>query len=328
MRYMLRVVFMGTPQFAVPALEALGASGDSVIAVVTQPDRPKGRGQKIQSPPVKVVAERDRIPVFQPEKIRKNLEFLESLKKLKPDLIVVAAYGMILPKEILDLARFGCINIHPSLLPKYRGAAPIPWAILNGDAKTGVTIMKLNEQMDAGDILMQKEEAIFPNDTTSTLEERLSKLGAQMLIETIQLLKMGKLVPVPQDSSKAVIIPLLKKGDGKIDWSESTEKIIRKVRAFNPWPGAYTPFEGKLCKIWKAKFGDTILISNQNKHCVPRGGPGVVLSTAGDLLHVATPDGVVAIEELQLEGGRRMSAKDFLRGHPIPSGMVFGQDSS
>lgn len=304
---------MGTPPSAVLPLQALIGSDDSVVAVVTPPDRPRGRGQKVQPPAVKVAAQEWGIPVLQPLKIRNNPGFLDQLRHLHPDLIVVAAYGQLLPKELLDLPPHGCINLHPSLLPLYRGGAPVAWAILNGEERTGVTIMRLNMKMDAGDILLQKEETILPNDTTETLEHRLFRIGSEALLETIARIKSDTLKPIPQDDSKATFAPQLKKEEGRIDWSQPAETIARQVRAFNPWPGASFQLEGRFCKVWKA---------HAERGRSPT--PGSVLSTDGDLLKVGTGEGVLVIEELQLEGKRRMSAGAFLHGHPLHLGSLLG----
>ena len=236
---LLRIVFFGTPEFAVPSLRALLAGRDPVIGVVCQPDKPAGRGQQLTVPPVKRAALRAGLAVFQPEKLRAP-ETLETLASWAPDLIVVAAYGKILPKHVLELPRLGCINVHASLLPKYRGAAPIQWAILRGEERTGITIMCMNERMDAGDILLQQEIDIGPQETYGELQARLAEVGARALMETIARLHAGTLMPQPQREDEMTLAPMIKKEDGRIDWTQPAVHIARMVRAFNPWPSAFT----------------------------------------------------------------------------------------
>ena len=307
----MKIIFMGTPEFAVPSLRALVDSGDEVVAVVTQPDKPKGRGLEVAPPPTKVLAERHGIPVLQPAKI-KTEEFFNELKKFNPDLICVAAYGKILPKNILDLPHYGCINVHASLLPKYRGAAPINWAIIRGEKVTGITTMKMDEGMDTGDMLLKKEVPIEDEDTGETLSEKLSEIGARLLIETIRLLKEGQLNPIPQDHSQANYAPMLKKEDGKIDWQKSAEEIRNLIRGALPWPSAYTNLEGKLLKIYKARLAEG------------GGKPGEVMKSDSGILRVATGKGTIDILELQIEGGKKLQTQVFLRGRRIEEGMVLG----
>lgn len=305
---------MGTPEFAVPSLKALIESEDEVIAVVTQPDKPKGRGLEVVSPPTKVLAEKHAIPVLQPQKI-KTEEFFNELKKFNPDLICVAAYGKILPKNILDLPPYGCINVHASLLPKYRGAAPINWAIIRGEKVTGITTMKMDEGMDTGDMLLTKEVQVDDEDTGETLSEKLSHVGAELLIDTIRLLKKGELHPIPQDHSQATYAPMLKKEHGKIDWEKPAEEIRNLIRGTIPWPGAYTTIDGKLLKIHKARGSEGA------------GNPGEVIKSDSGILRVSTGKGTLDLLELQLEGGKRLPAEEFLRGRRIKEGMVFGNKS-
>ena len=307
----MKIIFMGTPEFAVPSLRALVDSGDEVVAVVTQPDKPKGRGLEVAPPPTKVLAERHGIPVLQPAKI-KTEEFFNELKKFNPDLICVAAYGKILPKNILDLPHYGCINVHASLLPKYRGAAPINWAIIRGEKVTGITTMKMDEGMDTGDMLLKKEVPIEDEDTGETLSEKLSEIGARLLIQTIKLLKEGRLNPAPQDHSQATYAPMLKKEDGKIDWQKSAEEIRNLIRGALPWPSAYTNLEGKLLKIYKARLAEG------------GGKPGEVMKSDSGILRVATGKGTIDILELQIEGGKKLQTQVFLRGRRIEEGMVLG----
>ena len=307
----MKIIFMGTPEFAVPSLRALVDSGDEVVAVVTQPDKPKGRGLEVAPPPTKVLAERHGIPVLQPAKI-KTEEFFNELKKFNPDLICVAAYGKILPKNILDLPHYGCINVHASLLPKYRGAAPINWAIIRGEKVTGITTMKMDEGMDTGDMLLKKEVPIEDEDTGETLSEKLSEIGARLLIETIRLLKEGQLNPIPQDHSQANYAPMLKKEDGKIDWQKSAEEIRNLIRGALLWPSAYTNLEGKLLKIYKVRLAGG------------EGKPGEVIKSESGILRVATGKGALDILKLQIEGGKKLETQVFLRGRRIEEGMVLG----
>src|SRR3990172_2141521 len=307
----MKIIFMGTPEFAVPSLRALIESGEDIVAVVTQPDKPKGRGLEVAPPPTKVLAEKHGIPVLQPAKI-KTEEFFNELKKFSADLICVTAYGKILPKNILDLPPHGCINVHASLLPKYRGAAPINWAIIRGEKVTGITTMKMDEGMDTGDMLLKEEVPIDDEDTGDTLSEKLSEIGARLLIETIRLLKEGKLNPIPQDHSQATYAPMLKKEDGKIDWQKSAEEIRNLIRVALPWPSAYTNLEGKLLKIYKTKVSEG------------GGKPGEVMKSDSGILRVATGKGTIDILELQIEGGKKLQTQVFLRGRRIEEGMVLG----
>ena len=243
---------MGTPEFAVSSLQALIQAGEEVIAVVTQPDKPKGRGKRLASPPVKELALRYNIPVLQPVKIRDE-GFISIMKDLHPDIIVVIAYGKILPKAVLDIPPKGCINVHASLLPKYRGAAPINWAIINGEKETGVTTMLMDEGMDTGDILLTERISIKPEDTTADIHDRLKHVGATLLVETIKGVQSRTLRPIPQAHAQATYAPMLKKEDGRIDWGMGPQEIINLIRGLNPWPGAYTRWEGMQIKIFKAE---------------------------------------------------------------------------
>src|SRR5512139_805084 len=295
---LLRIVFFGTPEFAVPSLRALLAGRDPVIGVVCQPDKPAGRGQQLNTPAVKQAARRAGLRVFQPEKLRAP-EALETLASWEPDLIVVAAYGTILPKTILELPRLGCINVHGSLLPRYRGAAPIQWAILRGEERTGITIMCMSERMDAGDILLQQETDIGAQETYGELQARLAELGAQALMDAITRLHAGTLMPRPQREEEMTLAPMIKKEDGRIDWSRSALEIARMVRAFNPWPSAFTSLSGKQLKIHRAH--PDVLASTA--------APGTVLA-AEKAITVATGDGALVLEEVQLEGRKRMPAAE------------------
>ena len=248
----MRIVFFGTPEFAVPSLQALLAGSDAVVGVVCQPDKPAGRGQQMSAPPVKQAALRAGVPLLQPEKVR-TVQFFDAVRAWTPDLIVVAAYGRILPPPLLELPQHGCINVHGSLLPKYRGAAPIQWAILVGETTTGVTIMQMNERMDAGDILLQRETAIGADDTYGALQSRLAELGATALMDAIDQLHNGTLARCPQDESRVTLAPLLTKADGRIDWTHPATAIARQVRAFDPWPSAFTDLGGKRLKLHGAR---------------------------------------------------------------------------
>lgn len=307
----MKTVFMGTPEFAVPSLKALIESGEEVVAVVTQTDKPKGRGLEVISPPTKVLSEKHSIPVLQPQKIRTD-EFFNNIKNLNPDLICVVAYGKILPKNILDIPPYGCINVHASLLPKYRGAAPINWAIIRGERVTGITTMKMDEGMDTGDMLLKREMTIDDEDTGETLSGKLSEMGAEVLIETIKLLKEGRLNPIPQDHSQATYAPMLKKEDGNIDWKKSAEEIRNLIRGTLPWPGAYTTLEGKLLKIYKARATKD------------SGRLGEVIKSNSEILRAATGIGALDILEIQIEGGKRLQTEAFLRGRRIKEGTVLG----
>jgi methionyl-tRNA formyltransferase len=315
----LRIIFMGTAELSCASLEKL-AEKFSVVAVVTQPDKPKGREMKLQFSPVKILAEKLKLPVLQPAKARDE-KFISELRELKPDLIVVVAYGQILPQSILDLPKFGCVNVHTSLLPKYRGASPIQSAILNGETETGVTIMKMDAGLDTGEIISQKRIPILPEDNSQTLHDKLAQLGAELLVETIPDYVAGKIQPKPQPAEGASYAAKIKKEDGKIDWNEPAEKILNKLRAFTPWPSAFTflpdlvgtlaPPKAQLLKIWKAE------VSGDN------GQTGTVLSADKNGIVVACGKNALRILELQREGGRRLSAQEFLAGNPLKAGEKF-----
>jgi methionyl-tRNA formyltransferase len=308
-----RIIFFGTPPFAIPALKGLLSGTDQVIAVVTQPDREKGRGRKVVTSPVKELALKEGLSIFQPEKAKEK-SFQEELRGLQPDLILVVAYGQILPLSILRIPRYGAINVHASLLPKYRGAAPIAWAVLNGEEVTGVTLMMMDEGMDTGNILLQRSVPISKDETSDTLHARLASLGAQLLLETLEKLKGGNLRPIPQDHSKATYAPPLKKMDGRIDWRKEATEIDRQVRGFNPWPGAFTEWEGGFLKIYKGEVREGASAAK----------PGAVVWVGSDFIEVATGKGSFLIREAQREGKKRMSIRDFLLGHPISVGAVLG----
>jgi len=317
----LRVVFMGTAELACASLEALcRATGIDVVAVVTQPDKPKGRELKMQPTPVKAIAMKRDLPVHQPLKARAP-EFVDQLRKLAPNLIVVAAYGQILPQVILDIPKFGCLNVHTSLLPKYRGAAPIQWALLSGDSETGVTIMKMDAGLDTGDILAETRTPIADTDNAQTLHDRLAKLGADLLVRTIPDYVAERIVARPQPPEGASYARKITKEDGRIDWSKPAREIWNQVRAFTPWPGAFThlPAEGptKLLKIWDATM---------QEHAFKN--PGEILETGKLGIVVACGEHALRILELQLEGGKRLSAQQFLAGHELKPGQSFSNPSA
>jgi methionyl-tRNA formyltransferase len=311
----MRLVFMGTPDFAATSLEALLKSDDSVVGIVTQPDRPKGRGQILTPSPVKLLAQREQIPLLQPLKM-KDPEFLQALTGWQPDLIVVAAFGRILPPVILSLPPHGCINVHGSLLPKYRGAGPIQWAIINGETETGITTMLMDEGMDTGAMLLQETISITSHDTAGTLSPRLAELGGKLLIETITQLKAGTLVPRQQDSSRATMAPLLKKEDGAIDWALPATALANRIRGLAPWPGAYTTVAGgDRWTIWRA-------LALSGPLTKP---PGMVVAITTEAIHVATGEGVLAVMELQPANSRRMAVSQYLAGHPVVVGSHLGE---
>jgi methionyl-tRNA formyltransferase len=303
------IVFMGTPQIAAVTLEQLTQGPDPVAGVVTQPDRPAGRGQASIQSPVRRAAESRGIPVVAPEKIR-DPELLKTLQGWNPEIIVVVAYGRILPKTILDLAPYGCLNVHYSLLPKYRGAAPAAWTIINGDSAAGVTTMKLVEKMDAGPIYLREASEVAPDETTGSLQAKLTPIGARLLLETLRRLKVGSLIPEEQDESAVTFAPILTKDHGLIDWAQPAISIERRVRGFDPWPGAYSHIGGKLLKIHRARVvaADT------------KGSPGEVMRADAGGLCVATGSGLLGLEEVQLENRKRLSGVEFLRGARIKPG--------
>ena len=307
----MRVVFMGTPDFARTALEALIKAGHKIVLVVTQPDKPKGRSGKLQISDVKDCAIKNGIEVFQPEKIKEESS-VSFLKSIDADIYVVAAFGQIISKEILDIPRYECINIHASLLPKYRGAAPIQQAILDGEKVTGVTIQQMNTGVDTGDILLQREYAISDDETGGSLFDRLSILGADLVIEALDLIEKGKIIPRPQDESKATHCGKIKKDMGLIDWSWSAEKIERYIRGLNPWPSAYTYMDGRQLKIWKA------YVSDEKGECA------TVLKVDKKSITIGCGEGSVRVLEVQLEGKKRMEMSAFLLGNRILEGDRIG----
>lgn len=307
----MRIIFMGTPDFAVPTLQALIDSKHQVVSVVTQPDRPKGRGNHVQMSPVKKVALDHGIPVLQPERIRRP-EIFPELAGLEPDVIVVAAFGQLIPKSILELPRYGCLNVHASLLPDYRGASPIQWAILNGDSKTGVTIMQMNEGLDTGDILLQQELPLTGQETGGSLFDTLSSLGGPLVLRALEGLEQGQITPIPQEEERATHVSMLTKAMGQIDWNQEAAAIERLIRGLNPWPTAYTGFQGKILKLWKASVVPTAC----DVPC------GTVISTGKDGFVVQTGRDGLLVTEVQLEGKKRMDAGAFLRGVSMTKGML------
>jgi methionyl-tRNA formyltransferase len=302
-----RVIFMGTPEFACPTLRLLIERGEQVVAVVTQPDRPKGRGQQTLPPPVKVLAESHGIPVLQPHRVRVP-EAIAEIRALEPELIVVVAFGQILPKALLDIPPLGCINVHASLLPRYRGAAPLNWCIINGETETGVTTMLMDVGLDTGDMLVKKATPIDPDEDAQSLHDRLSLLGAETMAATLELLDAGKLVPEKQDDSLTCYAPMLKKELGRIDWDKDPLTIKNLVRGVTPWPGAYSYLDGKMLKLFRVRTGSGA------------GAPGTVLAAGKQGLEVACQGGSIIVDELQLEGKKRLPAADFLAGYKVAAG--------
>jgi methionyl-tRNA formyltransferase len=313
----LRLVFFGTAELACPSLEALASAPQyEVVTVVTQPDRPGGRSLRLQPSPAKSLALTRRIPVLQPGRAR-DPEFFDALRELRPELVVVAAYGQILPKSLLDLPRHGCVNVHASLLPRHRGAAPIQWAILNDDDETGVTIMKMDEGLDTGDMLAQQATPIEPSDNAQTLHDRLARMGAALLLPTLMDLVEGRITPRRQPESGVSYARKITKEDGRIDWSAPARVLWNRVRAFTPWPGAYTLMAAVpkplLLKIWQADVVDA-----------PAAPPGLIAEANAAGVRVACGEQALRILSLQLEGGRRLGAREFLAGHQLEPGTVLG----
>lgn len=310
----LRVVFMGTPDFAVPTLEALLNRGHDLVGVVTQPDRPAGRGRRLRPSPVKAYAERHELPLLQPASLRRDEDACARIADMKPDVIVVAAYGLFLPSVVLETPRYGCLNIHPSLLPRHRGPSPVISTILNGDETGGVTIMLLDEGMDTGPVLAQKSTPVGSDETADSLTRRLFGLGAELLVDTLDKWVQGEITPSAQDDEQATTTRLLKREDGRLDWTGPADSIERRVRAFTPWPGAFTSWNGRTLKIVKgrvaAETGDS--------------EPGTVSAPSGNRFVVATGSGALELLEVQLEGRARSKAADFVRGQRDFVGSMLG----
>jgi methionyl-tRNA formyltransferase len=308
----MRLVFLGTPAFAVPTLERAAAAGHQIVEAVTQPDRPRGRGQNPAPPPVKEAAERLGIPVYQPERVRRP-EAVEHLRALAPDAMVVVGYGQIIPQSVIDIPRLGILNVHASLLPKYRGAGPIQWAIVRGETRTGVTIMRIDAGLDTGDMLLKAETEIGPEENAMELGRRLSAMGGDLLVEALEGLAAGRITPEKQDNSQATYAPLLKKEDGLIDWNLSAAEIHNRIRGLQPWPGAYTGLRGQTLHIWKAKVGQAAGLS------------GSIVSVKP--LIVACGRGSLELEELQLEGRKRLAAAEFANGQRLKENEVLAHSS-
>lgn len=305
----MKIVFMGTPGFAVPCLEKLNERFD-VVAVFTQPDRPKGRGQKMQMSAVKEVAVKLDIPVYQPLRIKNDTESIDKLKEINPDVIVVAAYGQILPKTILDIPRYGCINVHASLLPKLRGAAPINWAIINGESKSGITIMQMAEGLDTGDMLLKEELIIGDSETAGELHDRLMVLGGEMIVEALLKLEKGEIIPEKQNDAESNYAPMLNKELGYINWNKNCKEIYNLIRGVNPYPGAYGYLNDKMVKFFNSVFE----LGNF------KGMPGEILEVNKKGISIKCKDGKIIINELQEVGGKRMSVEAYLNGHIINNG--------
>ena len=310
----MKVVYMGTPDFSVGALEAIINSGHEVTAVVTQPDKPKGRSKELQISPVKACALKYNLPVFQPVKI-KEAEAIAKLREFEADIFVVAAFGQILSKEILTMPKYGCINIHASLLPKYRGASPIQWAVLNGEEVSGVTIMQMDEGIDTGDILMQETVTLDVKETGESLFDKLAVCGADLIVKALDAIEAGEVTPIKQDEAASTHVGMLKKEFGRMDFSQDAVVLERKIRGLNSWPSAYTYFKGKTLKIWDADVADASGFAKAQ--C------GEVVDVTKDSFLVMTGNGLLAIKDVQLEGKKRMDVKSFLLGNTIEKGMVF-----
>ncbi len=309
----MRVLYMGTPDFAVEALEAIIDKGHEIIGVVTQPDKVRGRGGKVSFSPIKEVALKHNLNIYQPIKVR-DPEFIQTIRDLEPEVIVVAAFGQILPKELLDMPPYGCINVHASLLPKYRGASPIQAAILNGEKETGVTIMHMDVKLDTGDMILQESIPIADDETGGSLHDKLALLGARLVVEALDKLKDGSAPRIPQDDSLASYVKMLDKDMGTIDFSQPALNIERMIRGLNPWPSAYTKLDGKILKFWRA---DVVEYSGD-------GDPGQIVEVGKDSFTVMTGEDALEIRELQLEGKKRLSCDAFLRGYSLEKGTILG----
>lgn len=318
----MRVIFMGTPDFAKESLEAIYNARHEILAVVTNQDKPKGRGMKMIPTPVKEFALEKELKIFQPEKVKNNTDFINEIKKLNPDIICVVAYGKILPKEILEIPKLGCINVHASLLPKYRGAAPIQWAILNGDKTTGVTTMYMDEGMDTGDMILKKEVEIADNETTGELWDRLSKIGGELLVETLEQIQSGT-APREKQGEDFTVAPMLNKEMAKIDWdNKSATEIKNLIRGLNPIMGAYSYLNGKKLKFWKVDIANSLNIIVDNDIDIIKNGT-VLVSNEKDGLYIKAKDGIIRVLEIQGENAKRMNINDYLRGNKIIEYSVF-----
>lgn len=309
----MKIVFMGTPEFAVPCLQKIIDEGHEVVAVVTQPDKPKGRGKKLAMPPVKELALKYDIPVYQPLKAREE-SFVDTLKEMNPELIVVVAFGQILPKSILDIPKYGCVNVHASLLPRYRGAAPLNWVIINGEEKTGVTTMYMDEGLDTGDMILKSEIPLDDEITAGELHDKMMIDGAKVLKETIDLIEKGEAPREKQSNEDTCYSPIMNKSLGNIDWNKSAIDIHNLVRGINPWPSAYTTYEGQTMKIWKTKIID----KNSDKD------PGTIISVDKEGINVSTSEGIVQIKEIQMAGKKRMEVPEYIKGNNINTDIILG----
>ena len=315
----MKIVFMGTPDFAVGALQAVIEAGHQVTAVVTQPDKPTGRGKEVQMTPVKVCAMAHNIPVFQPVKV-KAPEAVEVLRSYQADIFVVAAFGQILSEEILEMPRYGCVNIHASLLPAYRGAGPIQWAIIDGRKKTGITIMQMDKGLDTGDILLQKEVLIDERETGDSLHDKLAVAGAELIVEALSKIEASQVTPRRQNDEESCYAKMLQKSMGKIDWNMTSEKLDCLIRGLISWPGAFTTYRGKTLKIWEEEPAEKVPSDRK----VKEEEPGTVLGVEKDAFYVQTGKGVLKILAVQMEGKKRMAVKDFLLGYPVKAGECLG----
>lgn len=307
----MKIIFMGTPDFSVGTLEALVEAGHEVVLAVTQPDKPKGRGKEMQFTPVKECAMKYQIPVYQPKRVR-EAECVEELRKYEADIMVVVAFGQILPKEILEMTPYGCVNVHASLLPKYRGAAPIQWALIDGEEVTGVTTMQMNEGLDTGDMLLKTEVIIEGKETGGSLHDKLAVAGAKLCVETLTALQQGTVTPIPQGETTTSYAKMLDKQLGNIDWGKSALEIERLIRGLNPWPSAYTNWDEKVMKIWDAE----VVVSDTDAT------PGMITKVEKDAFYVQTGEGMLKVCELQIPGKKRMDAGAFLRGYQVKEGEV------
>jgi methionyl-tRNA formyltransferase len=308
----MRIAFLGTPAFAVPSLDALERAGHAVLAVVAQPDRPAGRDREIREPATKAWARARRVPVLQPEKVRDG-RLAAELSRLAPELLVVVAYGRILGPDLLRLAPHGAVNVHASLLPRHRGAAPVQWAIAAGDRETGVTVMQMDEGLDTGDVLLQRSAPVLPEDDADSLARRLSALGGEALVEALSLLEAGRVIPVPQDGARATLARVLEKEHGRLDFALPAARLADRVRGFRPWPGAFTLLGGRVLKVHRAEAREGAGLA-----------PGEARPDEAGLV-VGCGEGALRLLEVQLEGKRRMLAADFLKGHPVAAGTVLGR---
>lgn len=315
----MKIVFMGTPEFAVGALEKIIEAGHQVVSVVTQPDKPKGRGKELQMTPVKICAMAHAIPVFQPVKI-KAPEAVKILREYEADIFVVAAFGQILSEEILAMPKYGCVNIHASLLPKYRGAGPIQWAIIDGEKKTGVTIMQMDKGLDTGDMLLQKEVEIDKRETGDSLHDKLAAAGADLIVEALPQIEAGKLTPRRQNDEESCYAKMLHKSMGKIDWNMPAEKLDCLIRGLLSWPGAYTVFRGKNLKIWE----EEPVLPGELLAEPLEAEPGGIVRVEKDAFYVQCGDGILKVLSVQMEGKKRMSVRDFLLGYPMKPGEHLG----